>query len=117
MLEHAMKRTAEFLVELGWSADEAIAEVRRVRQGAIERPGQEAAVRSWAGVITMSKSPLISGPKQCLADLEEAGHGDSQLAQAYRTILQRKKERKGKPAVGQDERMMVASLKKAPEGE
>ena len=27
----------------------------------------------------MSKSPLISGPKQCLADLEEAGHGDSQL--------------------------------------
>jgi hypothetical protein len=104
------------LIELGWSADEAITEVRRVRQGAIERPGQEAAVRSWGGVITMSKSPTIYGAARSLEALEEAGLGDSQSAQAFRLTLQRKKERNGKPTVGQDERMMVASLKQAPEG-
>jgi hypothetical protein len=104
------------LIELGWSADEAITEVRRVRQGAIERPAQEAAARSWGGVITMSKSPTIYGAARSLEALEEAGLGDSQSAQAFRLTLQRKKERNGKPPEGQDERMMVASLKQAPEG-
>jgi ADP-ribosyl-[dinitrogen reductase] hydrolase len=87
---------ARVLIELGWGADAAIAEVRRVRQGALERPGQEAAVRSWGGMITMNKSPTIYG--------------------AAASLAAREKERNGKPAVGQDERMMVSSLKKAPEG-
>jgi hypothetical protein len=107
---------ARALIELGWSADAAIAEVRRVRQGALERPGQEAAVRSWGRVITMAKSPMIFGAAMSLAALEKAGRGDGRLAQAFRTILQREKERNGKPPEGQDERMMVSSLKKAPEG-
>jgi ADP-ribosyl-[dinitrogen reductase] hydrolase len=107
---------ARTLIELGWGADAAIAEVRRVRQGAIERPGQEAAVRSWGGVTTMSKSPTVYGAAFGLAALQKAGYGDSRLAQAFRLTLQRQKERNGKPAVGQDERMMASSLKKAPEG-
>jgi protein-tyrosine phosphatase len=38
---------ARLLIELGWDADLAISEVRRVRPGAIERASQEAAVRGW----------------------------------------------------------------------
>jgi len=37
---------ARTLVELGWTAEDAIAAVRRARPGAIETPEQEAAVRS-----------------------------------------------------------------------
>ena len=39
---------ARTLIELGWDVEMAIAEVRRVRPGAIERASQEAAVRGWA---------------------------------------------------------------------
>jgi hypothetical protein len=47
---------ARLLVELGWSAERSITEVRRVRPGAIERGAQEAAVRGWGSVTTMTKS-------------------------------------------------------------
>ena len=69
---------ARLLVELGWSAERSITEVRRVRPGAIERGAQEAAVRGWGSVMTRTKSQENSESfdlKDMVKRLERLGHG------------------------------------------
>ena len=100
------------LVELGWSAESAISEVRRVRPGAIERGAQEAAVRDWDGVTTMTKSQENSenfDSKAMVRILEEAGRGDGQLAKALRAGLEGKSPA-GRP-LAKNQRLLIAGLK------
>ena len=103
---------ARLLVELGWSAESAISEVRRVRPGAIEGAAQQAAVRDWGSVMTMTKSQETSESfdlKDMVRRLERLGHGDSQFANALRAGIEGKSPA-GRP-LAKNQRLLIAGLK------
>ncbi len=103
---------ARLLVELGWSAESAISEVRRVRPGAIEGAAQQAAVRDWGSVMTMTKSQETSESfdlKDMVRRLERLGHGDSQFAKALRAGIEGKSP-EGRP-LAKGQRILIAGLK------
>ena len=84
---------ARLLIELGWSAESAISEVRRVRPGAIEGAAQQAAVRDWGSVTTMTKTREDSegfSLRKMVEIADRLGHGDSQFANALRAGIEGK---------------------------
>ncbi len=103
---------ARLLIELGWSAESAISEVRRVRPGAIEGAAQQAAVRGWDKVTTMTKSQETSGGFS-LRDMakiaDELGHGDSRFAKALKAGVEGKSP-EGRP-LAKGQRILIAGLK------
>ena len=103
---------AKLLVELGWSAESAISEVRRVRPGAIERGAQEATVRGWGSVTTKTKSQENSGGyslKEMVKIAEKMGYGDDPFTKALRAGIEGKSP-EGRP-LAKGQRILIAGLK------
>ncbi len=103
---------ARLLVELGWSAERSITEVRRVRPGAIERGTQETAVRGWGSVMTRTKSQENSGGyslKEMVKIAEKMSYGDDPFTKALRAGIEGKSP-EGRP-LAEGQRILIAGLK------
>ncbi len=103
---------ASVLVERGWELERAITEVRRVRPGAIERAAQEAAVRGWGSVTTMTKSQENSGGyslKEMVKIAEKMGYGDDPFTKALKAGAEGKTV--GGLPLAKGQRVIIAGLK------
>ncbi len=100
------------LVERGCGVERAITEVRRVRPGAIERAAQEATVRGWGSVTTMTKSQKPSenfGLRGLIRAADRMGLGDDRFTKALRAGLEGKSPA-GRP-LAKGQRILIAGLK------
>ena len=68
---------ARLLIELGWSSTEAIAEVRRVRPGAIETSDQERHLQAVRTIAPIQSSSPASVEDKCLGALIGLAVGDA----------------------------------------
>ncbi len=100
------------MAERGRDVERAITEVRRVRPGAIERAAQEAAVRGWGSVTTMTKSQENSGGyslKEMVKIAEKMGYGDDPFTKALKAGVEGKSP--GGLPLPKGQRLLIAGLK------